>query len=199
SDGSRDKGMSFAPAPSADGRLVAFYSDSADIVGGDANGRNDVFVRDVAAGTTERISTAPKGAEGDGWSDLPSISDDGRFVAFESTSANLVEGDTNRRSDVFLHDRVAGPKALFALSDLEVTPSVSRSGRVEVSARVKNVGEPAGAYEAVLRVNGQVEQRKSVELRAGRDAKVSFDVRRGEPGAYTVELGPLTGTFAVKR
>ncbi|KAB8189811.1 S8 family serine peptidase [Nonomuraea phyllanthi] len=197
-DGGPTKGMPFAPSLSADGRLVAFYSDGDDLVEGDANRRDDVFVRDVAAGTTERISAAPDGVEGDGRADLPSISEDGRYVAFESTSANLVEGDTNRRSDVFVHDRVTGPEALFALSDLEVTPSVSRSGRVQVSARVTDVGELAGSYEAVLRVNGQVEGSESVELRPGRDAKVRFGLRHREPGTYTVQLGHLTARFTVR-
>ncbi|MEU6712107.1 S8 family serine peptidase [Nonomuraea sp. NPDC046802] len=191
-DGGDATGMSFAPTLSADGRVVAFYSDANDLVGGDTNPFSDVFVRDVAAGTTKRVSTAPKGIEGDGRSDLPSISDDGRYVVFESTSANLVEGDTNRRSDVFVHDLVAGPQALFALSDLDVS-----SRRVRAS--VKNVGEKDGSYEAVLRVNGTEEQRRSVRLRAGRSAWVSFDLRRRPPGGYTVVLGPLTGRFTVER
>lgn len=118
---------------------------------------------------------------------------------YESTSANLVEGDTNRRSDVFLHDRVAGPEALFAVSDLDVTPEVSRSGRVRVQAWVKNVGEQDGEYAAVLRVDGEVDQRRGIPVRAGRGTWVSFDVRRAEPGTYTVGLGPLTGHFTVKR
>ncbi|MEO3867960.1 S8 family serine peptidase [Nonomuraea sp. B12E4] len=196
-NGGGSTGMSFAPSLSADGRTVAFYGDGGDIVSGDANGRNDVFVRDVAAGTTERVSTAPRGAEGDGWADLPSISEDGRYVVFESDSGNLVEGDTNRRFDVFVHDRVAGPEALFTVSDLEVTPPVSRSGRVRVRASVKNVGELAGEYDAVLRINGEEEQHTSVSLRNGRSTRISFDVRRAEPGTYGVTLGPLAGQFTV--
>ncbi|MGP3965815.1 S8 family serine peptidase [Nonomuraea sp. 3N208] len=198
-DGSEADGMSFAPNLSADGRTVAFYSDSAKLVAGDTNRFNDVFVRNLATRVTERLSAGPKGADADGWSDLPSISDDGRYVVYESTSANLVEGDTNRHSDVFLHDRVAGPEALFALSDLDVTPEVSRSGRVRVQAWVKNVGEQDGEYAAVLRVNGEVDQRRGIPVRAGRGTWVSFDVRRAEPGRYTVDLGPLTAQFTVKR
>ncbi|MFG1705861.1 S8 family serine peptidase [Nonomuraea sp. M3C6] len=196
-DGNGSKGMSFAPSLSADGRTVAFYGDGNDIVGDDANVRNDVFVRDVAAGTTKRISTAPNGVEGDARADLPSISEDGRYVAFESDSSNLVEGDTNKRTDVFVHDRVAGPEALFAVSDLEV--SASRSGRVQVGAWVTNVGEKPGSYDAVLRINGEDEQHKSVPLQNGRSTRISFDVRRTEPGTYSVVLGPLAGQFTVKR
>ncbi|MFC4016289.1 hypothetical protein ACFOY2_54425 [Nonomuraea purpurea] len=66
-------------------------------------------------------------------------------------------------------------------------------------ASVKNVGEKDGSYEAVLRVNGAEEQRRSGPLRAGRSAWVSFDLRRRPPGSYAVVLGPLTGRFTVER
>ncbi|MFB4274278.1 S8 family serine peptidase [Nonomuraea sp. MTCD27] len=198
-DGKPSNALTFAPSLSADGGKVVFYSDSGELVSGDANNRSDIFLRDVAAGTTTRISAGPRGEEGDGRADLPSISDDGRYVAFESTSANLVEGDTNKRSDVFVHDLVAGPEALFAVGGLEVSPAVSRSGRVEVRAVVKNVGELAGSYEAVLRVNGEEDQRRSLTLAPGRSTRVSFGLRRSEAGIYTVVLGPLTGQFTVKR
>ncbi|MEV0388938.1 S8 family serine peptidase [Nonomuraea sp. NPDC050643] len=195
-DGRPANAMSFAPSLSGDGDKVAFYSDSGLLVAGDANGRNDVFVRDVAAGTTTRVSAGLQGEEGDGYSDLPSISDDGRYLVFESTSANLVEGDTNRRSDVFAHDLVAGPEALFAVAGLEVA-KVPRTGDVRVSALVKNVGERAGSYEAVLRVNGVVERRRTVALDPGRSTTIAFDVHRNALGTYTVELGPLTGRFTI--
>ncbi|TLF66028.1 hypothetical protein FE391_25705 [Nonomuraea sp. KC401] len=198
-DGGEASNMSFAPSLSADGRLVAFYSLADDIVEGDTNRSNDVFVRDVAAGTSRKISGAPKGAEGDGGADLPSISADGRYVAFESSAGNLVEGDTNHRSDVFVHDLAPGPEPLFAPSDLKITSEHSRPGRVQVRAQVKNVGELAGEYAAVLRVNGQEDQRRTLPLRPGRSGRISFDVRRGEPGTYTVELGPLSGRFTVRR
>ncbi|MEV1000432.1 S8 family serine peptidase [Nonomuraea sp. NPDC050202] len=187
--------MSFAPALTADGSEVAFYSDSGELVAGDTGGLNDVFVRDVAAGTTTRISAGLRGEEGDGRAVLPSISEDGRYVAFESGSANLAEGDTNKRDDVFVHDLVAGPEALFTVSGLEV--STSRS--VRVRALVKNVGEQAGSYEAVLRVDGAQVQRRSVPLAAGRSTRVSFELRRPAAGTHTVELGTLSGQFTVKR
>ncbi|WP_157548191.1 S8 family serine peptidase [Nonomuraea candida] len=191
--------MSFAPSITADGGRVAFYSDSPALVPGDTNGRNDVFVRDVAAGTTTRVSGGPRGEEGDGRAVLPSISDDGRYVAFESTSANLGEGDTNKRGDVFVHDLVAGPEALFTVSGLEVSPEVSRAGRVRVRALVKNVGERAGSYEAVLHVDGAEQGRRAVSLRPGRTERVTFELRGAQAGTHAVRLGPLTGEFTVKR
>jgi len=97
-----------APAISGDGRFVAFYSDADDLVTGDLNGQSDVFVRDFLTGTTERISLATGGTEADGASLYPSISEDGRFVAFQSFASNLVSNDTNQVADIFLRDRTTG-------------------------------------------------------------------------------------------
>jgi hypothetical protein len=80
------------PAVSADGRFVAFSSGAPDLVAGDTNGADDVFVRDVAAGVTTRVSVASSGAQGLQYSARPSLSADGRLVAFESRAANLDHG-----------------------------------------------------------------------------------------------------------
>jgi Tol biopolymer transport system component len=93
------------PAISADGRFVAFASGATDLVAGDTNGAPDIFVRDRSTGTTERVSVDSTGAEADNFSDLPTITPDGRFVAFMSFADNLVPGDTNQAGDVFVHDR----------------------------------------------------------------------------------------------
>jgi Tol biopolymer transport system component len=93
---------------SADGRCVAFSSDSPDLVPGDTNGSPDVFVHDRLLGTTERVSVASSGVEGDHDSYSPSISAEGRFVAWASYSTTLVPGDTNQTWDVFRHDRRSG-------------------------------------------------------------------------------------------
>jgi Tol biopolymer transport system component len=102
----------FAPSSqsemSLDGRYTAFVSDAPNVVAGDTNGAPDVFLRDRVAGTTIRVSVATGGGQGNGRSDLPSISRDGRYVAFFSMATNLVTGDTNGKSDVFVRDLVAG-------------------------------------------------------------------------------------------
>ena len=92
-------------AISADGRYVAFWSLAPDLVEDDTNGVADVFVRDRETGTTERISVSSSGEEADRESRDPSISADGRYVAFWSHATNLVDGDTNLRADAFVHDR----------------------------------------------------------------------------------------------
>jgi len=96
------------PALSLDGRFVAIFAYATNLVPGDTNGKPDIFVRDVQAGTTVRASVGPGGIESDGGSRYPSISADGRYVAFESQGTNLVAGDTNAARDVFVHDLQTG-------------------------------------------------------------------------------------------
>jgi Tol biopolymer transport system component len=92
------------PALSGDGRLVAFHASSTNLVRGDTNRVEDVFVRDRRSGVTRRVSVTSRGVQGNGASAEPSISPDGRFVAFHSLASNLVSGDTNNAGDVFVHD-----------------------------------------------------------------------------------------------
>lgn len=95
-------GRSYAPSISADGRFVAFHSLANNLVPGDINGTADVFVRDMETSTTRRISVATNWSEGNGDSVYPSLSADGRYVGFTSSSNNLVSGDTNGLNDVFV-------------------------------------------------------------------------------------------------
>ena len=86
---------------SSDGRYVAFTSYATNLVEGDTNGVQDIFRKDLTTGETLRASTSPSGAEGNSGSVFPSISSDGRYVAFDSEATNLVEGDTNGVQDIF--------------------------------------------------------------------------------------------------
>jgi hypothetical protein len=90
----------------------------------------DSFVRDRQAGTTERVSVASAGGEGDGNSRHPSLSSDGRLVAFESDAKNLVVGDGNGTFDVFVHDRQSGTTTLLS----ESSRGVQGDGRSLVPA-----------------------------------------------------------------
>ena len=105
-----------APTSSADGRLVAFDSLASNLVPGDANGFDDVFVRDRATGTTQRVSVASDGTQGNNISSSPAISGDGRFVAFVSNASNLVPGDTSGVRDIFVHDRATGTTQRVSVS-----------------------------------------------------------------------------------
>ena len=93
---------------SADGRYIAFTSDATNLVADDTNNARDVFVRDRTSGATMRVSVDSSGVQANNYSNRASISSDGRFVAFETYSDNLVASDTNSSSDVFVHDRLTG-------------------------------------------------------------------------------------------
>ncbi|MEG4531680.1 calcium-binding protein [Microcoleus sp. D2_18a_D3] len=103
SAGNQANGFSNAYSISANGRFVAFQSQAFNLVPGDTNNKNDIFVRDLSTNTTTRISVDSAGIQGNNDSSHPSISADGRFVAFASFS-NLVPEDTNNTSDIFVRD-----------------------------------------------------------------------------------------------
>src|SRR5207245_10374128 len=107
-DGTQGSGVSVSGSISADGRFVAFTSAAGNLVAGDTNGVEDIFVHDRQTGVTERVSVASDGTQGSDGSVAGSISADGRFVAFTSTAGNLVAGDTNGVEDIFVHDRQTG-------------------------------------------------------------------------------------------
>jgi hypothetical protein len=110
SDGSRADDSSDWATASPDGRWIAFISRATNLVAGDTNGTQDVFLRDRQAGTTERMSVASDGTQANYYAGAlwPALSDDGRFVAFPSRATNLVPGDTNDLDDVFVRDHQAG-------------------------------------------------------------------------------------------
>ena len=129
-------GASSAPAISADGRYVAFHSDAANLVPGDTNGVMDIFVHDRETGETERVSVSSAGQEADGASSGPAISADGRYVAFHSDAANLVPGDTNDVTDIFVHDMETGETERVSVSSAgqeadgaSSGPAISADGR----------------------------------------------------------------------
>src|SRR5216683_2703723 len=114
SDCTQNNNVSPGAAVSADGRFVAFQSEANNLVAGDTNAAIDIFVRDTCLGaagctpSTVRVSVASDGTQGDDTSDSFSISADGRFVAFESDASNLVAGDTNLATDIFIRDTCLG-------------------------------------------------------------------------------------------
>lgn len=96
-----------SPAMSADGRYVAFSSSADNLVAGDTNESWDVFLRDILAGKTERVSVNDSGLQGNdnsGYWSTPSVSADGRIVAFRSVATNLVDNDWNGLGDIFIRN-----------------------------------------------------------------------------------------------
>jgi Tol biopolymer transport system component len=144
-DGFQREGPSFSPAISADGRYVAFTSDakldepstpSQARISGPHMRKRHVFVRDLARGMTRRVSRRPDGREPNGASFLPSISGDGRWVAFVSNATNIAAGDIKDVSNVYIHDLQTSTTTLVsrgvdgAASDGSSTrPVLSGSGR----------------------------------------------------------------------
>jgi Tol biopolymer transport system component len=105
STGKPGNGNNVNPRLSANGRFVAFESDAFNLVAGDTNNAYDVFVHDRLTHDTRRVSVDSNGVEGNFWSFGPSLSADGRFVAFGSEAFNLVARDTNGAWDYFIRDR----------------------------------------------------------------------------------------------
>lgn len=114
-DGGQAVGHSIYPQVSETGRFIAFGSEDNQLTPDDNWFTEDVYVRDTCLGTdggcaptTLRVSVSPDGGDGFGFSGSPSLSPNGRFVAFVSVAANLVPGDNNSTLDVFLRDTCLG-------------------------------------------------------------------------------------------
>ncbi len=120
SSGAHPSELSNAAAISGDGRYVAFYSLGTNLVTGDTEGNGDVFVHDLTSGETTRVSVSSAGVAGDGGSSAPSLSADGRYVAFGSMATNLVANDTNAQRDVFVFDRTTNTTVRVSVSGLGV-------------------------------------------------------------------------------
>jgi len=124
---------------SADGRYVAFTSNASNLVHGDTNKLPDVFVRDVRTGRTTRVSVTSAGNQGVGkrysnGSNAPTISSDGRYVAFHSDMRNLVPGDTNDVADIFVHDLATGRTQRVSVSSTGRQANAESLGAASFSA-----------------------------------------------------------------
>jgi hypothetical protein len=139
SNGVQANDGSEAPAVSGDGRYVVFRSNADNLVAGDINEMLDIFLKDTVTNVTTRMSTDSSGVEGNSDSDFANISSDGRYVVFTSYASNLVAGDTNDATDVFIKNRETGTTTLVSTSssgaqgnDESVNPTISSDGRYVV-------------------------------------------------------------------
>ena len=124
---------------SADGRYIAFASEADNLGANDTNGCRDVFVRDPATGTNLLVSVGTNGFSGNGPSTDPAISADGRYVAFASTAANLVAGDSNKAQDVFVRDLQDGTTSLVSVNSTGTGPGNQASYSPMISANGRYV------------------------------------------------------------
>jgi len=129
-----DKGG--ANAVTLDGQSVLFESLSTTLVSDDFNNKADIFLHNTQTGVTERISLDNNGEEVNGNSRLPAMSEDGQFIAFQSQATNLVSGDTNEVTDIFLWDTVKGITTRLSVNsegveanDTSQRSSISRNGQ----------------------------------------------------------------------
>jgi len=122
-----EAGSAIYESISGDGRFVAFETVS-QLVGSDTDTNTDVYVRDLRARTTERMSVRSNGAAANGDSGYAAISANGRFVSFWSEATNLVPRDDNAHQDVFVHDRRTGATTLVSVSSRERQANGDSSG-----------------------------------------------------------------------
>ncbi|MGB0952058.1 MAG: TolB family protein [Planctomycetota bacterium] len=135
SGGAQAFGNSEHPGLSADGSVVVFTSDSLSIVPGGRNGVEDVYTHDRNTAITKRVSVNSQGVAGVFWSWKGTISDDGRYVAFESYATDLVTRDTNLMADVFLHDRT-----LEMTTNLSFSRSATQGNRGSANPSISSDG-----------------------------------------------------------
>jgi Tol biopolymer transport system component len=173
------------PSISADGRLVAFASDASNLVAGDSNATEDVFVRDLKTRRTWRVSVGAGGAQADAGSLQPAISADGRFVAFVSAATNLVPG-ASAGTNVFVRDlktrrttMVSVSSAGTAANSASLRPAISADGRM-VAFESFATNLVAGDRNAMIDVFVR-------DVRAGRTQRISVSSARmqGNAGSYT--------------
>ncbi|MBM7867804.1 hypothetical protein GTO89_14255 [Heliobacterium gestii] len=167
SDGMQGDDSCQNPCASADGRYVAFSSSADNLVSGDTNNSRDVFLRDRQTGETIRVSVSSEGVQGDGDSDYPSISADGNRVVYRSYATNLVSGDSNNKSDIFLYDKLSGHTTRVSVSTTGAQadgdsddPVISADGkRVAFDSPATNLvaGDTNGVCDVYVRdlVNGE--------------------------------------------
>ena len=148
SAGVQGNGASVDASVSGDGLDVAFTSAATNLVAGDVNGVDDIFLRDRVAGTTTLVSVSSAGVQGNGASLDASISGDGRYVVFESAASNLVAGDSNGVDDVFLRDTVAGTTLRLSVG-LGGAQANGASFHAEISADGHTVTFPSAASNLV--------------------------------------------------
>jgi Tol biopolymer transport system component len=158
SDGEQANYGSEISSISANGRYVAFQSDATNLVVGDTNVKTDIFVHDLSTGETTRVSIASNGTQGNNTSQNPSISADGRYVAFESWADNLVPVDTNIVVDIFVHDLVTGETTIVSVASdgtqgdwYSKYPSISADGRyVAFQSAASNLVPGAGGNNDIF-------------------------------------------------
>ena len=181
---------------SANGRYVAFSSWASNLVAQDTNNASDVFIRDMKTGITSRVSVGLDGTSNSGSGGAPSISDNGKRVAFESSSADLVPNDTNNNRDVFVRDlkTLSTTRVSVSSDGVQSDPPPPPGGSPSTSARYSYDAEISGNGKAVAftsyatnLVPNDTNSGSDVflhTLKTGITQRVSLATGGGQGGAY---------------
>jgi Tol biopolymer transport system component len=150
-----------APTISPDGRYIGYSSAATNIAGPDTNGTFDSYIYDTTNQTTTRVSVDSGGVQGNGASGVPSFSLDDRYAVFQSDASNLVAGDTNGKTDIFVRDLLTGTTTRVSLgndgsqaNDASTAPAISNDGtRVLFTSAATNlvVGDTNAANDTFVR------------------------------------------------
>lgn len=163
---------------SADGRYVAFSSNASNLVTGDTNDDSDIFLRDRTTGITTRISVSSEGTQAIGDSYDPSISYDGKVIAFQSLAENLVDNDDNNVTDIFVHYMQTGDTIRVSVDSVETqangsstAPSLSGNGQIVafLSAANNLVSGDSGGFNDIFIHNLNSHETKMVSLASNGD------------------------------
>lgn len=133
--GGESDSASFSVKLSDNGRFAVFQTNATNLITADSNGVSDVVLKDLQTGVLTCMSCAAGGIVGDGASTSPTISGDGRFVAFQSAATNLVAGDSNVATDVFVREIATGALEIASrATGVAGAPGVATSGQARLSS-----------------------------------------------------------------
>jgi len=139
---------SYPAAISTNGQFVLFESSANDLVANDTNNATDIFIRDLANGTTTQVSINTSGGAANGDSYRSVMTPDGRYVAFVSLATNLVTGDTNNIPDIFVRDRQTGTTTLASPGAMTTSPHSSPAWLGSESPEITPDGRYVAFYSA---------------------------------------------------
>ncbi len=195
------------PEISNDGKFVVYQSRATNLVSGDTNDKTDVFIRDIANNTTERVSVDAAGQEKAGYSEYPSVSADGSLVAFQSSADELVPGGVGKTS-IYVKNRASGQIRRVSVSTSGSVadnncnyPKISANGRyvVWISRATNLVPNDTNAKSDVFRHDLQTGETilvsvNSTEAQSNGDASTAYISSDGRYVAFTSNASNLGGT-----
>jgi Tol biopolymer transport system component len=206
--GNLGNGTASHPSLAAGGRFVTFASQSSNLVADDTNGVSDVFVHDRLTGETERVSLSSTGEQANAACKMPSISDNGRFVAFHTAAENLAPDGQENVSHIYVHDRLTGITERVSINDRgepgdgdSSQASLSADGRyVAFRSQASNLvkGDDNGFADVFIhdRLTGHT-RRASVSSRGNEGNAPSGALLALAPAGHTVAFTSEASTLAV--